>query len=33
MAESNLIGGSQHDREQLLKLHADYIDAMARFDR
>ena len=33
MPESNLVGGSRHDREQLLKLHADYIDANASFDR
>ena len=31
--ESNLVGGSKSDREQILKLHADYIDANARFDR
>jgi len=33
MSQANLVGGSQRDREQLLKLHADYIDANARFDR
>jgi len=33
MSESNLVGGSKSDREQILKLHADYIDANARFDR
>ena len=32
MSEANLVGGSKHDREQILKLHADYIDANARFD-
>ena len=32
MSEANLFGGSKHDREQILKLHADYIDANARFD-
>jgi ketosteroid isomerase-like protein len=32
MSESNLVGGSKRDREQILKLHADYIDANARFD-
>jgi len=33
MSEANLVGGSKSDREQILKLHADYIDANARFDR
>ena len=33
MSEPGLVGGSQQDREQILKLHADYIDANARFDR
>ena len=33
MSEAGLVGGSQQDREQILKLHADYIDANARFDR
>jgi ketosteroid isomerase-like protein len=33
MSESNLVGGSKSDREQILKQHADYIDANARFDR
>jgi len=33
MPESGLMGGTQRDREQLLKLHDDYIDANARFDR
>src|SRR5262245_34482719 len=32
MSEVNLVGGSQRDREQILKLHADYIDANSRFD-
>jgi hypothetical protein len=32
MSEANLVGGSARDREQILKLHADYIDANARFD-
>ena len=32
MSEPNLVGGSQADREQILKLHADYLDANARFD-
>src|SRR5919198_5670806 len=32
MSEANLVGGSQRDREQILKLHADYIDANSRFD-
>ncbi len=32
MREANLVGGSKRDREQILKLHADYIDANARFD-
>src|SRR5437868_15239577 len=30
---SSLVGGSPRDREQLLKLHAQYIDANASFDR
>src|SRR3954464_12353934 len=33
MSECHLVGGSKSDREQILKLHADYIDANARFDR
>jgi len=33
MPEGNLVGGSQRDCEQLLKLHAQYIDANASFDR
>jgi ketosteroid isomerase-like protein len=33
MSEPNLVGGSAHDREQILKLHGDYIDANASFDR
>jgi hypothetical protein len=32
MSEPNLVGGSQDDREQILKLHEDYIDANAGFD-
>src|SRR5712691_9042074 len=32
MSEPNLVGGSARDRERILKLHADYIDANARFD-
>ena len=32
MAESGLIGGSQADRERILELHGDYIDANASFD-
>ena len=32
MSEPNLVGGSQRDREQILKLHEDYIDANASFD-
>ena len=32
MSEANLVGGSQRDREQILKLHADYIDANTSFD-
>jgi SnoaL-like domain len=32
MSEPNLVGGSQADREQVLKLHADYLDANASFD-
>ena len=32
MSNDNLVGGSQRDREQILKLHADYIDANSRFD-
>ncbi|HVI62633.1 MAG TPA: hypothetical protein VM910_08620, partial [Bradyrhizobium sp.] len=32
MPEPNLVGGSERDREQILQLHADYIDANARFD-
>src|SRR5258708_34847138 len=32
MPEANLVGGSERDREQILQLHADYIDANARFD-
>jgi len=33
MSEPKLVGGSERDREQLLKLHADYIDANTSFDR
>jgi hypothetical protein len=33
MSEPNLVGGSERDRAQLLRLHADYIDANASFDR
>jgi ketosteroid isomerase-like protein len=32
MLGKTLIGGSERDREQILKLHADYIDANSRFD-
>jgi hypothetical protein len=32
MSEAHLVGGSARDREQILKLHADYIDANAGFD-
>ncbi len=32
MPEANLVGGSERDREQILQLHADYIDANSRFD-
>src|SRR5436309_2006635 len=32
MPEAKLVGGSQADRERILKLHEDYIDANARFD-
>src|SRR5260370_21301818 len=32
MLEVNVVGGSERDRGQILKLHADYIDANARFD-
>ena len=32
MSNDNLVGGSQRDHEQILKLHADYIDANSRFD-
>jgi len=32
MSVANLVGGSERDREQILQLHADYIDANARFD-
>jgi ketosteroid isomerase-like protein len=32
MSEANLVGGSQHDREQILRLHGDYIEANASFD-
>src|SRR5262249_57519470 len=32
MPEANLVGVSERDREQILQLHADYIDANARFD-
>jgi ketosteroid isomerase-like protein len=32
MSEANLVGGSKQDREQILQLHVDYIDANARFD-
>src|SRR5213595_2365446 len=32
MSQANLVGGSARDRERVLKLHADYIDANARFD-
>jgi len=32
MSIDNVVGGSQRDREQILKLHADYIDANSRFD-
>ena len=33
MPEANLVGGSQRDRERLLRLHEDYIEANASFDR
>src|SRR5262249_13787997 len=32
MSEAKFVGGSKRDREQILQLHADYIDANARFD-
>jgi ketosteroid isomerase-like protein len=32
MSEANLVGGSQRDREQILKLHDAYIDANTSFD-
>jgi ketosteroid isomerase-like protein len=32
MSEAHLVGGSARDREQILKLHANYIDANAGFD-
>ena len=32
MPEANLVGGSERDRAQILQLHADYIDANARFE-
>src|SRR5262249_54633888 len=32
MPEANLVRGPKRDREQILQLHADYIDANARFD-
>ncbi|HEY1362057.1 MAG TPA: nuclear transport factor 2 family protein [Xanthobacteraceae bacterium] len=33
MPEPNLLGGSERDREQILELHADYLEANAGFDR
>src|SRR6516225_1631301 len=33
MPEANLVGGSQRDRERLLRLHENYIEANASFDR
>ncbi len=33
MPEANLVGGSATDRERILALHEDYLDANARFDR
>ena len=32
MSDNNLVGGSERDRELILKLHADYIDANSSFD-
>jgi ketosteroid isomerase-like protein len=32
MPEAKLVGGSQADRDRILRLHEDYIDANARFD-
>ena len=32
MSEANLVGGSQDDREQILKLHEDYLEANSGFD-
>jgi ketosteroid isomerase-like protein len=32
MSETNLVGGTTEDREQILRLHEDYLDANTRFD-
>jgi len=32
MPDAKLVGGTQADRDRILKLHEDYIDANARFD-
>ena len=32
MPDAKLVGGSQADRDRILQLHEDYIDANARFD-
>src|SRR5262249_4188223 len=32
MSQPSLVGGTQRDLEQILKLHDDYIDANASFD-
>jgi len=32
MSDNNPVGGSERDRELILKLHADYIDANSSFD-
>jgi ketosteroid isomerase-like protein len=32
MSETSLVGGSKADRERILQLHEDYIDANTRFD-
>ena len=32
MSESNLVGGTDADRKEILRLHEKYIDLNARFD-
>ena len=32
MSEANLVGGTDADRKEILRLHEKYIDVNARFD-